>query len=62
MDKTAEITWIAESLDDLAIMIRELHGLSDIAAQIDCVRVEFEKRALNDSLLDERVGSVLDTA
>jgi hypothetical protein len=49
VDKTTEIEWIAESLDDLAIVIRELHGLHDIAAQLDRVRAELEQRAVSSS-------------
>jgi hypothetical protein len=44
-EKLEQIEWIVESLDDLAILIRELHGLEDIAGQLDRIRAEFERRA-----------------
>jgi len=36
--KLAELAWVAESLEDLAIVLRELHGLDEIADQLDLAR------------------------
>jgi len=41
--KTTELAWVAESLEDLAIVLRELHGLDDIADQVDLARARLER-------------------
>ena len=58
-EKSEQIEWIAESLDDLAILIRELHGLDDIARQLDRIRAEFEQRAEAQFAPPQRGNSVL---
>jgi hypothetical protein len=40
--KATELAWVAESLEDLAIVLRELHGLDDIADQLDLAREQLE--------------------
>jgi hypothetical protein len=40
--KATELAWVAESLEDLAIVLRELHGLDDIADQLDLARERLE--------------------
>ena len=40
--KTTELAWVAESLEDLAIVLRELHGLHDIADQLELARERLE--------------------
>jgi aminoglycoside phosphotransferase (APT) family kinase protein len=41
--KATELAWVAESLEDLAIVLRELHGLDEIADQLDLARERLER-------------------
>ena len=42
--RSNEIQWVSDSLDDLAVILREVHGMDDIALLVDHVREELDRR------------------